>query len=198
MPALVADGRRHWRPPKSSRQRAGTGVVTEALHHALPGRGDRRDRPQPADAGAGRATGRPGQRELPAGRCARLAVRRGEFRPRRLPVRNDVLPGQGERQCRSVPSASPGRAYLVAIWDRVDRNLATRVAGARRSRSVPIQRRSTNASHSAISTPPSIEGDLRSAGFTASRSRRLSYAAAQLRRAMPRSGSPRERRCVRK
>src|SRR5215208_6787328 len=86
---------------------AGTGVVTEALHRALSdaeiiatdlnepmlelaARRVRSDRVtfEPADA---------------------QALRRRQLRPRRVPVRSHVLPGQGEGQCRGAASAAQRR-----------------------------------------------------------------------------------------
>ena len=69
--------------------------------------GDCRDRPQSADARASRTASARLDRPLSAGRRARPAVRGRQLRPRRLPVRGDVLPRQGEGKFRGA-ARSPG------------------------------------------------------------------------------------------
>ena len=94
---------------------AGTGVVTEALARGAARRGDRRHRPQPADARCRAEARDVRQGPLPSGRRARPAVRDGELRSRRLPVRRRC---STPTRCGAMPRRGACCATAAAICSR--------------------------------------------------------------------------------
>jgi ubiquinone/menaquinone biosynthesis C-methylase UbiE len=127
---LVAERAKAWQPRRILETAAGTGVLTGALHRALPGSEIvATDLNQPMLDEAARRIGSEKVRfqqadalHLPFAEASfDLAV--GQFGVMFFP---DKVAGNAE--ARRV--LRDGGKYLLVIWDSVDRNLATKVAGA--------------------------------------------------------------------
>ena len=147
---------------------AGTGVVTEALHRALP------------DATITATDLNPPMLEMARRRVLSTRVRFEEANAQQLPFANasfDLVvcqfgimffPDKVRANAEARRVLRDGGHYLLAIWDRVDRNLATKVAGEAVARlfpgdDEPFYERIPFRYH----RRDAIEGDLRAAGFSA-------------------------------
>ncbi len=124
----LAERARELRPARILETASGTGVVTRALHAALP---DAEivatDLNQPMLDVAAERIGPDGVRFQQADAQA-TSVRGRELRSRRLPVRRDVLPRQGGAHSEAHRVLRGGGHYLLAIWDAIERNPLTEAA----------------------------------------------------------------------
>src|SRR5436305_1491503 len=128
--ALVAERAKALAPKRILETAAGTGVVTEALHRALP------------NAEIVATDLNPPMLEQAAQRVSAANIRFEQADALDLPFDDgsfDLVVCQfgvmffpdkvkGHAEARRV--LREGGRYLVVIWDKVDRNLATKVAGA--------------------------------------------------------------------
>lgn len=164
---LVAERTRPLRPNRILETAAGTGVVTEALHRALPG------------AQIVATDLNPPMLEEAARRVQSGNVRFQQADAQALPFEDssfDLVVCQfgvmffpdkvrGNAEARRV--LRDGGTYLLVIWDSVDRNLATKAAGAAVAELFPddsasfYERLPYRYHDKSV-----IEQDLRSAGFS--------------------------------
>jgi ubiquinone/menaquinone biosynthesis C-methylase UbiE len=165
--ALLAERARALAPRRILETAAGTGVVTEALHLALP------------DAEIVATDLNPPMLEQAAGRVNAPKVRFQQADALDLPFDDGsfdlvicqfgvmFFPDKAKGHAEARRVLRDRGQYLLVIWDKVDRNLATKVAGAAVAELFPddsaafyerIPFRYYNRSV--------IENDLRAAGFT--------------------------------
>lgn len=164
---LVADRAKALAPARILETAAGTGVVTEALHRALP------------EAEIVATDLNPPMLEQAAQRVHASTVRFQQADALNLPFEDhsfDLVVCQfgvmffpdkvkGNSEARRV--LRDGGRYILVIWDKVDRNLATKVAGAAVAELFPVD---AAAFYERIPfryyEQEWIERDLRAAGFT--------------------------------
>lgn len=162
---LVAERARAFGPKRILETAAGTGVVTRALHDALPDAGIvATDLNPPMLEQAARRVG-DGVRFQPAD-ALDLPFGEGEFDLVVCQFGVMFFPDKvrGHSEARRV--LAPGGRYLTVIWNSVDRNLATEVAGKAVAALFPDD---PTAFYNRIPfryfDTAEIEADLRAAGF---------------------------------
>jgi ubiquinone/menaquinone biosynthesis C-methylase UbiE len=193
---LVAERARALEPGQILETAAGTGVVTEALHRALP------------DAQIVATDLNPAMLDVAA---ARIRSARVVFQPadaQALPFQDSsfdlvvcqfgimFVPDKVKANAEARRVLRDAGRYLLVIWDRVERNLATRIAGEAVANLFPedagsFYERLPFRYHD----PAQIEHDLIAAGFDDIESRPSSCEAGLLRRGKRRSACARARRC---
>ena len=166
MPTSLRERARSFGPTRILETAAGTGVVTQALAAALPEAEIVATDLNPPMLEIAARRVKSGKVRFEACRRARAAVRRRQLRPRGLPVRSDVLPRPrgGTREAHRV--LRDGGRYLLAIWDRIERNPLTEVVQQVLVESFPddpplFMREGPFSYHDASR----IESDLHDAGF---------------------------------
>ena len=125
-------GRRaaQWRPERILETAAGTGIVTKALHDAVPNAEIvATDLNPPMLAVAAERVRSPGVTFEPAD-ALDLRFEDGSFDLVVCQFGVMFFPDKARANAEARRVLRDGGRYLLVIWDRVDRNLATNVAGA--------------------------------------------------------------------
>jgi ubiquinone/menaquinone biosynthesis C-methylase UbiE len=165
--ALIARRAQALAPSDILETAAGTGVLTEALHQALPGAEIvATDLNPPMLDAAARRISSPNVRFQQADALA-LPFDDGTFDLVACQFGIMFFPDKVKGNAEARRVLRQGGTYLLAIWDRVDRNVATRVAGRAVADLFP---ENSAAFYERIPfryfDTAGIESDLRSAGFT--------------------------------
>jgi ubiquinone/menaquinone biosynthesis C-methylase UbiE len=166
--ALVAERAKGFTPKRILETAAGTGVVTEALHRALP------------DAEIVATDLNPPMLEQAARRVSAGTVHFHHADALDLPFDDGsfdlvvcqfgvmFFPDKVKANAEARRVLRDGGKYLLVIWDRVDRNLATKLAGAAVAELFPGEDNAAFYERIPFRYHERqwIEGDLRAAGFT--------------------------------